>query len=180
MTQSPDISALVQLAGDIHQNKSPDTILKSLENTLASLFGYNLFTVLVYDANSSTICRVYSTRQDVQPVGARKEVTSSPWAKLVLNDGRMYLGSTIEDMKVFSEYEFLATIGCESVLNVPIRSNLSGEIIGALALLGEPHKYDDADQGLATLVSVLVAGVVEASKEEILSRPFDSEKMETV
>ncbi|KAH7252955.1 hypothetical protein B0J15DRAFT_466802 [Fusarium solani] len=180
MSQSPNASVLIQLASDIHQSKPPETIFKSLENTVIALFGYSLFTVLVYDAKSSTISRVYSTRQDVQPVGARKRVTSSPWAQLVLKDGRMYLGSTIEDMKVFSEYEFLATIGCESVLNVPIRSSLSGEIIGALALLGEPHKYDDADQGLAALVAVLVAGVVEASRDEILSRPFDSAKMETV
>ncbi|KAM5386617.1 hypothetical protein ACJZ2D_000580 [Fusarium nematophilum] len=179
MSQS-SFENVVSLARAIHSRKPAQVIWKALDETVAHAFGYRLFTILVYDSKTATICRLYSTRENVQPVGGRKRATESPWVQRVLKDGQLYLGSTGEDMKVFSEYEFLATLGCESVLNIPMRSDIGGKVVGSLNLLAGANNYDDADQGLAVLIAQLVAGLVEASREDLLSKPFYTGNMESV
>lgn len=171
---------IINLAGAVQRHDAPENIWKTLEIGLSKTFGFALFTILVYDAKTGTVSRLYSTRLDVQPVGARKWVTTSPWTQRVLKEGQPYLGSRKEDMKVFSEHAFLATIGCESVLNLPIRSSSSGDIIGSLNLLGAEHHYDQADVGLGFVFAQLVAGAVEAVRDEQFAQPFDDSKMESV
>ncbi|TVY77980.1 hypothetical protein Focb16_v006408 [Fusarium oxysporum f. sp. cubense] len=131
-------------------------------------------------AATDTTCRLYTTRNDVQPLGARKKVTQSAWSKQVLQDGKQFYGQSIEEIKKsFSEWEFLSTIGCESVLNTPVRNNATGAIVGTLNILGEPHAFDESPVKLAVVLGQLVSGAIEACREDILSMHFEG-KMETV
>ncbi|KAF4972258.1 hypothetical protein FSARC_1155 [Fusarium sarcochroum] len=162
-----------------HHNSPAADIWCAVDKAVSAIFPYQLFTISVYDQASGTTCRLYTTRHDVQPLGARKQVTESTWSKHVLQDGKQFLGSSIEELKCFSEWEFLQGIGCESVLNTPIRSNETGSVVGTLNILGKAHAYDNAPVELAVVLAQLVSGVINASREEILSRPFQG-KMETV
>nr|CEG05586.1 unnamed protein product [Fusarium clavum] len=174
------LKLITEVARVTHSNSPAADIWRALDAAVSAIFPYQLFTISVCDQATGTTCRLYTTRNDVQPLGARKQVTQSAWSKQVLQDGKQFYGQSIEDIKkCFSEWEFLSTIGCESVLNTPVRNNATGAIVGTLNILGEAHAFDKTPVELAVVLGQLVSGAIEASREDILSIPFQR-KMETV
>jgi hypothetical protein len=148
------LAAIQQKGGDA------DSIWSEFERSLTEVFGQRLFTVLAYDEASSRLGRLHSNRLDINPVGGLKRVTQSRWSDQVLRRGEIFVGSSREDIKaVFSEYEVLWSIGCESVLNIPVRKN--GVTLGTMNLLGEAGLYDHADIGLALVFAQLAVSPLE-------------------
>ena len=124
--QKSDIAldAVKAVATALAEGKPESDVWKTFEREMTAVFGQRYFTVLAFDSDSSRMCRLYSNRPDIGPVGGVKRVTRSPWVQHVLLDGKIYVGSTKADVKsAFSEHEKLWSIGCESTLNIPIRKN---------------------------------------------------------
>lgn len=62
----------------------------------------------------------------------------------MLNSGEAYIGRTQDDLRaVFPDHELIASLGCESVLNMPVRWR--GRTLGSLNLLHEARWYGEAD-----------------------------------
>jgi hypothetical protein len=155
-----NFQAIERLAAIQQKGGGADSIWSEFERSLMKVFGQRLFTVLAYDEASSRLGRLHSNRLDINPVGGLKRVTQSRWSDQVLRRGEIFVGSTREDIKaVFSEYEVLWSIGCESVLNIPVRKN--GVTLGTMNLLGEAGLYDHADIGLALVFAQLAVSPLE-------------------
>ncbi|SOE95477.1 hypothetical protein SAMN05414139_08356 [Burkholderia sp. D7] len=179
MSEASSISAISSLAFSLHRNDAVETFWKELDRGLQDAFGHKLFTVLAYDASSGLLGRVYSTQQQINPVGGRKRVTKSIWTKQVLEDGKVFRGATREDIKaVFSDYEVLWSIGCESVLNIPIRKR--GIVIGSLNLLDGAGHYDEARIELAYVFAQLAVTPLEVCREALQLDGADSGDLEYV
>jgi hypothetical protein len=173
-----ELSAIKRVAGTLQTGRSNQAFWSELERSLTEVFGQRLFTVLAYDADSSRLCRLYSNRQEINPIGGIKRVTQSRWTQQVLQRGEILIGSTREDIKsVFSEYEVLWSIDCESVLNIPVRRR--GVTVGTLNLLDAAGKYDHADQELALVFGQLAASTLEEEAVRLRGMP-DPEFMEQV
>jgi len=143
-----------------------DPVWHEFEQSLTEVFGQRLFTVLAYDARSSRLGRLHSNRLDINPVGGLKRVTQSRWSAQVLQRGEMFVGSSRADIQaVFSEYELLWSIGCESVLNIPVRKN--GVTLGTMNLLGEAGLYDHADLETASIFAQLAVAPLEDQVQRI-------------
>ncbi|QCP50310.1 GAF domain-containing protein [Trinickia violacea] len=172
------LPALKRFARATHEGHAAESIWCELERTLTDVFGQRLFTVLAYDEASNRLGRLHSNRPDINPVGGMKRVTHSRWTEQVLRRGEIFLGSTREAIKaVFSEYEVLWSIGCESVLNIPVRK---GSItLGTLNLLGEAGLYDGADVDLALVFAQLAVTTLEASVRK-LQQFGEPDRMEQV
>ncbi|MFM0054581.1 GAF domain-containing protein [Paraburkholderia phytofirmans] len=152
--------AIERLAAIRQKGGNADMVWSEFERSLTDVFGQRLFTVLAYDEASSRLGRLHSNRLDINPVGGLKRVTQSRWSDQVLRRGEIFIGSTRADIKaVFSEYEVLWSIGCESVLNIPVRKN--GVTLGTMNLLGEAGLYDHADIGLALVFAQLAVSPLE-------------------
>lgn len=167
-TTHPDVSlsALASVAAALQAGQPPDVVWDRIEQALTQVYGQRLFTVLAYDEASSRLGRLHSNRPDINPVGGFKRVTASRWADHVLRRGELFTGSTREDIKaVFSEYELLWSIGCESVLNIPVRKG--GVTIGTMNLLAGAGQYDRADPALALVFAQLAVTPLEASLERL-------------
>ena len=166
MTKDGSMTTLTSLAFSLHQGAPAESFWKELDRGLQDAFGHKLFTVLAYDAGSRLLGRVYSTQQEINPVGGRKRVTQSAWTHQVLERGQVFRGSTREDIKaVFSDYEALWSIGCESVLNIPIRRQ--GTVIGSLNLLDSAGHYNEARIELAYMFAQLSITPLEACRDEL-------------
>jgi GAF domain-containing protein len=166
MIEARSMSTISSLAFSLHRGEAVETFWQELDRGLQDVFGHKLFTVLAYDASSGLLGRVYSTQQQINPVGGRKRVTRSAWTKQVLEDGRIFRGATREDIKsVFSDYKVLWSIGCESVLNIPIRKQ--GIVMGSLNLLDGAGHYDEARIELAYIFAQLAVIPLEASREAL-------------
>ncbi|ASW00930.1 GAF domain-containing protein [Paraburkholderia aromaticivorans] len=160
------LSALERVADALQEGQTPELVWQTIEQALTQVYGQRLFTVLAYDEQSRRLGRLHSNRPDINPVGGFKRVTESRWVDHVLHRGEIFVGSTREDIKaVFSEYEVLWSIGCESVLNIPVRKN--GLTIGTMNLLAGAGQYDHADVRLAVVFAQLAVAPFEACLDRL-------------
>jgi hypothetical protein len=122
----------------------PDSTLRALGQALADTVGYKLFTVLLHEPDLRQVRRAYSNLPAEYPVGGSKPISDSPWMTQVLQRGEAYIGRDREDIRtVFFDYELIWSLGCESVLNMPVMWN--GAVIATLNLLHEKGWYNDVD-----------------------------------
>ena len=124
----------------------PGATLQALADALAGTAGFKLFTVLLHDPAAGEIRRAYSNMPAEYPTGGAKPITGSPWMRQVLQLGEPYVGRDREDIRaVFFDYELILSLGCESVLNLPVRWD--GRVLAVLNLLHESGWYNDVDPG---------------------------------
>jgi hypothetical protein len=125
------------------QADQPAATFAALDASLAQTPGHILFTILAYAAGVNHSQRVYSNLPDAYPVGGRKPVTDAPWMRHVLREGKPWICRTREDVKeVFFDYELIWSLGCESMLNLPVRWR--GETIGTMNLSHRAGYYDES------------------------------------
>ncbi len=120
----------------------PGATFRALDAALASSPGHRLFTILVHHPGLRESERFYSNMPVEYPVGGRKPVTDRPWMQQVIERGEPYIGRTRDDIRdVFYDYELIWSLGCESVLNCPVRWR--GRTVGTLNLLHRAGYYDE-------------------------------------
>jgi transcriptional regulator with GAF, ATPase, and Fis domain len=122
----------------------PGALFAALDQALKSAIGHKLFTILTYDGETGEAARVYSNLPGPYPTGGRKRLAPGPWTEAVLDRGEAYIGRTDADLRaVFPDHELIASLGCASVLNMPVRWR--GRTLGSLNLLHEAHWYGEDD-----------------------------------
>jgi len=137
----PHLRAVATLA---RAGGPPRELFAALDAALAATLGHKLFTVMAYHEATGESERVYTNQPAAYPVGGRKAMNPTPWAKQVIHERRPYLGPTPADVKaVFYDWELISSLGCGSVLNLPVTSG--ARLLGTLNLLHEAHWYEEAD-----------------------------------
>jgi len=132
----------------------PDALYGALEAALGAVFGHRLFTLMRYHEDSRDSERIYTTHPRQYPVGGRKALNPTPWTEQVLRRQQPYLGRTAADVQaVFFDHALIATLGCGSVLNVPVVWD--GRTLGTINLLHEEGWYDEGDAPLGLLFAAL-------------------------
>jgi hypothetical protein len=140
----------------------PEALFAALDAAMGAAIGHILFTILVIHPGAEESQRYHSNMPLEYPVGGRKPINRTDWFQRVLGDGEAYIGRTHEDIaSVFFDHELIRSLGCESVLNVPVRWN--GRSLGTLNLLHRAAWYDQADIAPARLFASLAApGLMQA------------------
>ena len=147
----PAVEQMIEAQSDPDQ---PGATFRALDRIFGSAPGHILFTVLVHHPGLRESERFYSNLPDSYPVGGRKPVTDSPWMQQVVHAGKPYVGRTKADIEdVFFDHALIASLGCESVLNVPVR--WAGQTLGTLNLLHRAGHYSDVDVPTARLLAQL-------------------------
>ncbi|MGR9148140.1 GAF domain-containing protein [Rhizobium leguminosarum] len=117
-----------------------------------ALFGHILFTSLRFDYRGGVMTRLYSNREDVSPIGGTKPIPVGIWADRIVACGQAHIGYSREDLKdVFFDYESLWAIGCESVMNVPVR--WQDRTVGSFNVLGRADQFDNDDAATLGLLA---------------------------
>ena len=120
----------------------PGATFRALDAALANRPGTILFTVLIHHPGLGRNERFYSNQPGLYPVGGSKPVTDSAWMRQVIGEGRPYIGRTRDDIRTaFFDYELIWSLGCESVLNMPVR--WAGQTVGTLNLLHRAGFYTE-------------------------------------
>lgn len=132
----------------------PGATFQALDRALATRPGHILFTILLHHPGQRQNERFYTNMPDAYPVGGRKPITDSPWMQRVIHAGQPYIGRTRDDIRdVFFDYELIWSLGCESVLNMPLR--WAGQTLGTLNLLHRAGHYSEADLPQVRLMAAL-------------------------
>jgi hypothetical protein len=132
----------------------PEALFGALDAACGAVLGHRLFTLMRYHAGPGQSERLYTTHPREYPVGGRKPVTRTRWTEQILDRRQPYLGRTAADIReVFVDHALIASLGCGSVLNLPIVWD--GRPLGTLNLLHEESWYDAGDTGLGLLFAAL-------------------------
>lgn len=114
----------------------------ALEKLTRETVGVKLFTVMTADTSDKVSRRIYSNMPDAYPVSGTKPYNETHWSDIALKQKRTFVANTIEDIaEVFDDHEIIKSLGCESVINVPIVVN--GEVIATLNCLHEKGYYTE-------------------------------------
>ena len=157
--------ALLRVALSHARADQPDATLAALAEALAAMVGFRLFTVLLHDPAAGEIRRAYSSLPMAYPVGGAKPITDSAWRRQLLQRGEPYIGHDREDIRsVFFDYELIWSLGCESVLNMPVRWN--GAVVATLNLLHGANWYDAVDPlAMTPLAQLALPAILRLTQE---------------
>jgi hypothetical protein len=132
----------------------PEALFGALDAALGAVLGHRLFTLMRYHAGSGDSERIYTSHPREYPVGGRKPLNPTPWTEQVLRRQRPYLGRTAADVReVFFDHALIASLGCGSVLNLPVVWD--SRSLGTINLLHEEGWYDDGDVEIGRLFAAL-------------------------
>ncbi|MBO9651356.1 MAG: GAF domain-containing protein [Variovorax sp.] len=155
---------LAQLAGVARAHaalQQPQSTFAALDGALSATIGHRLFTILVHHRAQRESERIYSNMPDSYPVQGRKPVTDSQWMQQVMGRGLPYIGRNADDIReVFYDHALILSLGCESVLNIPLRWR--GQTIGTLNLLHQANWYEVHHIELATVFAQMAVPAVMA------------------
>lgn len=132
----------------------PTAAFAAIDRAMDAAIGHKLFTVLRFHADSGESERVYTNQPASYPVGGRKALNPTFWAGHVIHGRKPYIGYTAEDIRsVFFDHALIASLGCDSVLNVPVVWN--DTMLGTINLLHEANWYGEADVPVAAVFAGL-------------------------
>lgn len=138
--EMPDYNAFVEAVAAA--GGQPDRAYAALEKLVKDVVGVKLFTIMTSDTTDKLSERIYSNMADVYPVSGTKPYNETEWSEIALDRQETFVANTIEDIaKVFDDHELILSLGCESVINVPII--VDGEVIGTLNCLHEREYYTE-------------------------------------
>lgn len=147
MTRTDPAPHLAAVAAAQSEPGQPAPLFAALDEAMGRAIGHRLFTILVIHPGAQQSQRYYSNMPDSYPVGGRKPINPTHWFAKVLGEGVPYIGYNYADISdVFFDHELIRSLGCESVLNVPVRWN--GTSIGTINLLHERGWYNGSDVAL--------------------------------
>jgi ABC-type oligopeptide transport system ATPase subunit len=166
-TRCPDVGApmsrsarldplphLEAVARAMREAGQPETGCRALDLGMGAVIGHKLFTVLLHHPRAQESERRYTNQPAAFPVGGRKPVSPTAWTERLFVERRPYIGRTAEDIRsVFFDHELIQSLGCASVLNVPVVWD--ARTLGTVNLLHEAGWYDEADVPVAQVFVAL-------------------------
>ncbi len=145
---------LAAVAAAQREGGQPDTLFSALDAAMRAAIGHKLFTILVIHPGAKESQRYYTNMPQAYPVGGRKPINETHWFQRVVGQGEAYIGRDYADITdVFFDHELIRSLGCESVLNVPVRWD--GRTLGTINLLHEAGWYAESDVPVGQLFSAL-------------------------
>jgi hypothetical protein len=145
---------LAAVAAAMARPGQPAATFAALETATNIVLGHRLFTILKYHAASGESERVWTNQPAAYPVAGRKALNPTFWSRHVLEERRAYVGRTAVDIRaVFFDHELIASLGCASVLNVPVVWD--ARVFGTINLLHEAEWYDESDATLGFAFAAL-------------------------
>jgi GAF domain-containing protein len=138
--EMPDYTKFVAAVAEA--GTQPDKAYAALEALTKELVGVKLFTIMTSDTTEKLSERIYSNMPEAYPVSGTKPYNETHWSDITLNQKKTFVANTIKDIAdVFDDHELIKSLGCESVINVPII--VDGEVIGTLNCLHDEGFYTE-------------------------------------
>lgn len=122
------------------QDSQPQKAFDALCELSKKIVRHRLFTLMTFDEENGEASRFYSNMPDAYPVSGKKPAQENDWSRQVIDERRTFVANDIEAIaSVFPDYELIRSLGCESVINVPIF--VAGHFLGTINCLDEAGHY---------------------------------------
>ncbi|HLV82811.1 MAG TPA: GAF domain-containing protein [Devosia sp.] len=124
----------------IAEAKGADAAFAALQKLTEDTVGTKLFTFMTVDMAAELARRAYSSDPVNYPASGTKPIRYDSWFDIVHKDRQYFIANTIAEIaKVFPDYELIDSLGCQSVVNMPVV--IGGELIGTVNMLDVDGYY---------------------------------------
>lgn len=119
--------------------KREDAIFTALYQLSTKLVPVKLWTIMTVDVEAGLARRAYSNMPDAYPTSGTKPIMHNGWFESVHGRHETFVANTLDAIAdVFPDYELIGSLGCASVVNLPVIS--AGDVVATVNLLdGEGH-----------------------------------------
>ena len=126
---------------NITRYDSSEYFYKKLDHAIKKIIGHKLFTLMVNDKKVKYVERVYSNNRKIYPLLGTKPIPKNNWTKRVYIQKKEFLAKDFNEIKkLFFDYEIIESLGCGSIINVPVIYNK--KILGTLNILHKEKFYN--------------------------------------
>jgi hypothetical protein len=140
MTEEDFAVALAAFDDTIANDPRPDAPWLALETLSRAVIGAKLFTTMTVDMKAELARRAYTSDPANYPASGTKPIHYDSWFDIVHKEHRSFVANRIEDIaKVFPDYELIDSLGCQSVINIPVV--VGGELLGTVNCLDVTDHY---------------------------------------
>ncbi len=140
MISAPLAAPLADFDRAIATMRHGDDAWQALRVLSETLVGAKLFTVLTVDWDNERAGRVFTSHPEAYPVAGTKPLHYDSWFDVVHRERRPFVANTIAEIaKVFPDHDVIWSLGCGSVVNLPIE--IAGEMVGTINLLHAENFY---------------------------------------
>lgn len=147
-----DLATAIASSGD-----QPEATFRALEKLVNETIGVKLFTIMERDTQREVSWRSFSNMPEAYPVTGEKPFHDDRWTAQVVGRGETFVANSVEEFAdVFADHEYIASLGCESCLNLPIV--IDGELKGTLNCLHEAGHF--TPERVAAAQSLKLPGAV--------------------
>jgi len=157
MSRQPRVDPLPHLtavAAAHRASPQPEATFRALDAAMGAALGHKLFTCLLHHPAARESERRYTNQPAAYPVGGRKPVQPTAWTRRLFEEHHPYIGYTEADIReVFFDHALIASLGCASVLNLPVVHG--GDTLGTINLLHEARWYEEGDVPLGQVFAAL-------------------------
>lgn len=132
--------AIAQFDAAIGEAKGADEAFAALQKLTEQTVGVRLFTFMNVDMQAEVARRAYTSDPANYPTSGTKPIRYDSWFDIVHKERRYFVANTIADIaKVFPDYELIDSLGCQSVVNMPVV--LGAELVGTVNMLNVEGYY---------------------------------------
>ena len=125
---------------DLAAAATPDDAYAALHRLAQAVGGPKLFTVLTVDVTAGLAGRAYTSDPDSYPATGTKPIEMNAWFEVVHGRHEMFMANTLADIaKVFPDHELIGSLGCGSVVNLPVLR--AGQLVATVNLLDAERHY---------------------------------------
>ncbi len=151
-------AALDHFSSRIATAQTAAEVFALLEDLTRESPGHRLFTVMTVDMEAGLARRAYTSHPRDYPVSGTKPIERNSWFDIVHGQRRSFVANSIEDIAtVFPDHALIASLGCGSVLNLPVV--LGNELVATVNMLDVPGHYTAERVAAAERDLLLPAGL---------------------
>ena len=114
--------------------RSEGEVFGALYRLSDALLPVRLWTVMTVDLEAGLARRAYTNEPEAYPASGTKPITRNDWFEIVHGQHRSFVANTLDEIaQVFPDYALIGSLGCGSVLNLPVV--LEGALVATVNLL---------------------------------------------
>lgn len=132
--------AIARFDAAIAEAKGADEAFGALQALVQATIGAKLFTYMNVDMEAEVARRAYTSDAANYPTSGTKPIRYDSWFDIVHKQRQYFVANTIADIaKVFPDYELIDSLGCQSVVNMPVV--IGGVLVGTVNMLDVDGYY---------------------------------------
>ena len=128
--------------------RTPDAAYAALCSLTQAVVGAKLFTIMTLDMSTELAQRAFTNDPVSYPTSGTKPVQRNSWFSIVHDRQECFVANSIEEIAgVFPDHELIASLGCGSVVNIPVV--IGRKLVATVNILHEENYYCDERVQLA-------------------------------